>query len=188
MNTRISTTISQKHAEILKKYAVEHGTQQKVLELALETFDKKALQEPSLSQEELFVLRAWREKIACIIDKEPFSQLIKTLDLKQSEDWFNANKRYMAYCLELLYQKPFEELSLRQILDGLASLAKISNWFERYVYSDDGDHYTLKIYHDLGLNGSRYFLLAVEDIFNTCGLNYKSSVSEKTLFVKIYKK
>ena len=186
-NIRISTTISPKHDAILKKHAKEHGTQQKVLELALETFDRKTLQSPALSPEELFVLRAWEAKSACIIHKEPFSVLLNTVDLKQNEDWFNANKMYMAFCLELLYQKPFRELSLRQILDGLVSLAKISNWFDQYMYSDDGDYYTVKIYHNYGINGSRYILLSVENIFNSCGVKYTSSISDKTLFVKIFK-
>jgi len=184
-NARISTTISPKHVAILKKHAEVHGTQQKVLELALETFDKKALQEPSLSPEELFILQHWKDKTACVVYKGLFSDLMKTADLKLDE---GQNKNMtMVYSIELLYQKPFKELSLREILEGLVSLAKISNWFERYIYSDDGDHYTLKIYHDYGLNVSRYFLLLLENLFNFGGVKYTSSVTEKTLFVKIYK-
>ncbi len=33
---RVNTTISQRHHEILKKHTEEHGTQQRVLEYALE--------------------------------------------------------------------------------------------------------------------------------------------------------
>lgn len=186
-NTRISTTISPKHAAILKKHAKEHGTQQKVLELALETFDRKASPEPTLSPEEVFILRVWKEKVGCMIDKELFSVLIKTADLKENEAWFNANKMYMAFGLELLYQKPFKELILWEILDGLVFLSKTGNWFNRYTYSDEGDHYTLWIYHNFGLNGSKYLLIMIENIFNSCGAKYTSSVSEKTLFVKIFK-
>jgi hypothetical protein len=184
---RISTTISPKHFAILKKHAKEHGTQQKALELALETFDKKALEGSSLSQEESFILRAWREKMACVIYKELLSMLIKTADLKQSEDWYNTNTTVMAFMIEFLNQRPFKELSLREVLDDLVTLAKISNFFNRYTYSDEGDHYMLKIYHDYGFNGSKYFLFTVENLFNFCGVKYKSSVSDKTIFVKIYK-
>lgn len=186
-NTRISTTISPKHFALLKKHAKVHGTQQKVIELALEKFEKNALQDPVLSPEELFILQTWRDKLSCMVYKELFINLLKTVDLKQNEEWYKANRMCMAFALEFFYQRPFRELSLREILDGLVSLARISNMFNQYIYSDDGDHFTVKVYHEYGLHGSRYLLLMFENIFNFSGVAYKSSISEKSLFVKVYK-
>ena len=186
-NTRISTTISPKHFALLKKHATVHGTQQKVLELALETFDKNGLPDPAESPEELFVLHTWRDKLSCVIYKELFSHLVSTADLKAGEDWYKQNKMCMAFALEFFYQRPFRELSLTEILDGLVSLARISNMFSRYTYSDDGDHFTVKVYHEYGLHGSKYLLLMFENIFDFSGVAYKSSISEKSLFVKVYK-
>jgi len=186
-NTRISTTISPKHFALLKKLAKVHGTQQKVLELALETFDKNAHQDPVMSPVELFVLHTWKDKLSCVVYKDLFSNLLKNADLNECEEWYKANKMCMAFAIEFFYQRPFKELSLREILDGLVSLASVSNMFDRFTYSDDGDHYMIKIYHSLGLNGSKYILFTVENIFDFCGVKYKTSVSEKTLFVKVYK-
>jgi len=185
--SRVSTTISQKHFAILEKHAKEQGAQQKVLELALEAFDNNTLQDPPLSLEESFILNTWRGKLSCVVYRELFNNLVRSTDLKLAEDWYKENKMCMAFALEFFYQRPFKDLSLREILDGLVATAKISNWFNEYTYSDDGDHYTLKVYHDCGITGSKYILLMFENIFNFSELKYKSSISEKSLFVKVYK-
>jgi len=186
-NARISTTISARHIDILKKHAKVHGTQQKVLELALETFDKKTLEDHILTTEELFVLNTWRDRVSCIVYKELFTNLISNANLEAAEEWYNANKMCMAFAVEFYYQRPFHELNIQEILDALVSLAKISNMFERYAYSDDGDHYTLKIHHNYGLNGSRYVSLMVKNILDFCGVKYTTSVTERSIFTKIYK-
>jgi len=186
-NFRISTTISPKHAAILKKHAKVHGTQQKVLELALETFDKNALPDSSISPEELFVTHSWKEKLSIVMYKEQFAALIKSADLKQNEEWFNANKMYMAFAVEFFLQRPVTEMNLQELLEGSCSLARLSNLFTRILFSDDGDHYTIKIYHEYGINGTGYLLIPYENLFNYCGLKYKKSVSDRTVFLKIYK-
>ena len=49
---RISTTISQKHWELLKKHTEKFETQQKVLEHALESLENSSKQNPELTREE----------------------------------------------------------------------------------------------------------------------------------------
>lgn len=45
---RVSTTISIKHWELLKKYTEKYETQQKVLELALESLEKEKEKQSSV--------------------------------------------------------------------------------------------------------------------------------------------
>ncbi len=49
---RINTTISAKHWEILKKHAAKNESQQKTLELALESLEDKSKQNSILSSHE----------------------------------------------------------------------------------------------------------------------------------------
>jgi hypothetical protein len=132
-------------------------------------------------------MNSWKEKLSIVMYKEQFAVLVKTADLKKNEEWFNANKMFMAFAIEFFYQKPFNELSLQEFLEGYCSMAKLSNMFTRITCSDDGDHYTLKMYHEYGLNGSRYILLPVEILFNLYGVKFKKTVSERSLFVNVYK-
>jgi hypothetical protein len=62
-NHRISTTISQRHWALLQKHAEKYETQQKALELALESLENSAKQSPVLSQEEkLWMSLKWQSR------------------------------------------------------------------------------------------------------------------------------
>lgn len=66
-NHRISTTISQKHWELLKKYAEKFETQQKALEHALESLENSSKQNPALTEEENLWMRS--APVACLVQK-----------------------------------------------------------------------------------------------------------------------
>jgi hypothetical protein len=186
-NTRISTTISSKHAALLKKHTAEHGTQQSVLEHALECLDDRTRQPSELSMEEQLIIRSWRDRLTRIIYKDIFSWLMDTADIQRLQSFCDNNKMYMAFTIELQYQKPFFELSLKEVLEGLLVQSSLCNCFDTYNYSDDGDYYSIKIYHSLGLNGSRYFLILTQNALDAYGARCESTVSERTVFMKVFK-
>lgn len=173
---------------LLKKYMEQYGTQQGVLEHALDNLGNNQKQIPELSPEEQFLLRAFEDKLTVNMEKGMFLMLMDAADVKKFESFFSRNKTYMAYSLEFNYQRPFKELNLKEVLDGLVLQAKVSSFFDRYNYSDDGDYYTLKIYHSLGMNGTKLSLIIIENVFDAFGAKYESTFSDKTIFVKIYKK
>jgi hypothetical protein len=73
LNThRISTTISQKHWELLKKHAEKFETQQKALELALESLENSSKQSPELTR---------KRNIGCASGRQNHELLSKKLPL-----------------------------------------------------------------------------------------------------------
>jgi hypothetical protein len=186
-NSRISTTISVKHSALLKKYVEKYGTQQSVLEHALENLDNTSQQGPKISREAQVVLRFWEDKTTRSLHKDLFLMIMGTADLKKIEAYLSHNKMLMPYTIEFYYQKPYKELSLTEVLDGLIVISRAGNWYDTYTYSDDGDHYMLKMYHSLGLNGSKFLLMLTENALNACDVSYESTLSERTIFMKVYK-
>jgi hypothetical protein len=70
---RISTTISQKNWELLKKHTKKFETQQKVLELALEGLENSSKQNVTLTEEEKLWMRLKWAKSVCILEKMPLN-------------------------------------------------------------------------------------------------------------------
>lgn len=87
-NHRISTTISQKHWELLNKHAEEFETQQKALERALECLENSSKQSPSLTHEEKHWLNLKSAKSLVIIEKTAFKLLLETGDTEQLQEFF----------------------------------------------------------------------------------------------------
>jgi hypothetical protein len=91
------------------------------------------------------------------------------------------------YLVEFYYQRPLKECSLNEAIDGLTIGARASHFFETVDYRDDGDYYMLALTHSLGLNGSKTNLITFESLFKTYGVKVESTISEKTIFMKIFK-
>jgi hypothetical protein len=185
-NARISTTISQKHAAMLKKHTEQYGSQQCALEHALESLDNGSNQNSELSIEQQFILQTWADKVSCVSNIECFKWLMETADLDQYKIRFD-DVNPMVYTLEYIYQKSFKEFSLKEIIEGIDAALKISNWFDTLIHTDDGDYYMLKIYHSIGMKGSKLILMLIEGAIKAYDTDYESTVSEKSVFIKIYK-
>jgi len=71
-NHRISTTISQKHWELLKKQSEKFETQQKTIEFALESLENSSKQSPALTLE---------ENIGCALNGQNHWLSLKSLPL-----------------------------------------------------------------------------------------------------------
>jgi len=183
---RLGTTISMKHYALLKKHMGKSDTQQKVLERALESLDEKVQPATTMSWESEVLIKLLNEKVVCAILKTSLKVMLEAIPF---EETFGDNKENtMEYILALIYQKPVVEMSLEEIMDGLIFVARGSNWVDSINYTDDGDYYTLREVHSLGVNGSKIIQASHENLFNACGFKYQTTISENSLFQKIYKK
>ena len=183
---RISTTISQKHWELLKKYAEKFETQQKALELALESLENSSKQSPELTLEEKYWMRLKPAKSLVIIEKNAFKMLTETADIELLSELFIRNKT-IEYTIEFYFQKSLEECSLKEVIDGLVINLKITSWVDTIDYADGGDHYKLIITHDLGFSFAKMVTIWIENMFTAYGVKTESTYSIKTIFMKIFK-
>ncbi len=186
---RVCTTISEKHWKILEKHTEKFETQQKVLEFALESLENNSKHSTALSQEEEHWMRIGREvkSVACLIQKDGLKELLKTADIEGIKELATRQKPIEA-SIEYFGQKHLQECSLKEVIDGAVMCAKISNWFDAIDYTDEDDHYTLIITHSMGINNSKISQILFESVFKTYGVKTESKISERSLFVKVFKK
>jgi hypothetical protein len=182
---RLSTTISMQHWAILKKLAEQYETQQKVLELALERLNNPGQGCPLTRDEELWMLLG-KVKSVCAIQKDGLRVLIDTMDTDHWAEYVNQQKP-LQFVTEVYLQKPLGECSLNEILDALIVNSGVSKQFDTINYTDDGGHFTLKMTHDLGLNNSKMLKILHESLFNSYGAKSEYLISERSIFIKIYK-
>ena len=145
-NHRISTTISQKHWELLKKQSEKFETQQKTIEFALESLENSSKQSPALTLEEKYWMRLKRAKSLVIFEKSAFKSLIENADIENLNELFIRNKT-VEYTIELYFQKPLKECSLNEVIDGVVINLKITNQVDTIDYADNGGYYKLIITH-----------------------------------------
>jgi hypothetical protein len=183
---RISTTISQKHWELLNKHVEKFETQQKVIELALESLENNSKQNPVSLWETRFWMFVKSTKSVCFIIKDGLKLLIETADIELVKEFVIRNKP-IEYSIEFYFQKPLKEISLKEVMDGLVIVARMGNWFDSVDYTDEGGYYALMVTHSLGINNSKINLIMYENLFKTYNVRTESAISEKTIFTKIFK-
>lgn len=182
----IHTTLSSKHWEILRKNLEQHKTQQKVLELALESLEKKQ-DIPQSPEEELWMRIGGKIKAVGLIQKEGLKVLIKTMDTDLCTEFVKQQKP-IEYTVEFYYQKPLKECTLKEVIEGLIVTGNISCMMDSVGYTDCGDHYLIKITHDMGLNDSKMLKVMIDSLFTTYGAKTDIQISERSVFVKVFKK
>lgn len=183
---RLSTTISMRHWALLKKHGEKFESQQKVLEHALECLDNNLNQNRILTPEEELWLMLGKVKSACLVQKDGFRVLLETIDFDRFTDYV-ASQKPLEFVIEYFCQKPLKECSLKEIMDALVFNGQVSNQFDKIEYSDDGDHYTLKLIHDLGMNNSKMLKIIYDSVFTSYGVKTDTNISGRSLFIKIYK-
>ncbi len=72
-------------------------------------------------------------------------------------------------------------------MDSIVNIVNVANWFDSINYKDDGDHYTLKMIHSLGINNSIINKALFENLFEEYGVKIEADISEIGLYVKVYK-
>jgi hypothetical protein len=172
--------------EIIKKNVEKYETQQKVLELALKCLENSSKQKLALTEEEKFWMRMASVKATCLVQKDFLKTLIGTADIKLQKEYVTRHKP-IEYAIEYYLQKPIKECSLNEVINGLVVSARMSHWFDTVDYTDDGEHYTLIITHSLEVNNSKIIQMCHESVFKTYGVKAESVISEKTMFIKIFK-
>lgn len=185
-NHRIATTISERHWELLKKHAEKFETQQKALEMALECLENSSKQRLALTEEEKFWMHMASVKATCLVQKDFLNTLMETADIELHKKYVTRHKP-IEYAIEYCLQKPLEECSLNEVINGLVASARMSHWFDTVDYVDNDGHYTLRITHSLGINNSEIVLICNDSVFKTYGVRTESLISEKTMFTKIFK-
>ena len=183
---RVATTISEKHWKLLKKHAEKFETQQKALEIALECLENGSKHSPDLTIEQKNWLLSESSDSMCCVQKDALKILMETANLERFKEYVTQN-RPIECILELFHQKSLQEFSLIEIVDGLMIVFRTSHLFDTIDYKDNSDYYLLIISHSLGLNNSKLNLTTFESVFETYGVNFESRISEKTIFMKIFK-
>jgi hypothetical protein len=187
MNThRISTTISQRSWILLNKYAEKYHTQQKALEVALETLENNSKIKPMSPEEELWMRTGKEVKTVGLIQKDALRVLIKTADQESIKEFVDQQKP-VNYTIEFLYQKPLKECGLKEVIDGLVVTSHVSCMVDSISYTDNGDHYFIKITHDMGMNSSKMLRIMFESMFSDYGVKTEFIISERSIFAKIFK-
>jgi hypothetical protein len=188
-NHRISTTISQKHWELLKRHVEKFETQQRTLERALESLENvesNSKKNSSLTYEDKYWMLLKATKLACFIQKDALKILLNTVDYKVLNEYIVQHKP-IEYAVEYYIQKPLKECSLIEVIDGLVIITKLSNWFDTVDLIDGVGYYTLLFTHSLGFNSSKLNTLTFESLFKSVGVRTETMISEKTIFIKIFK-
>lgn len=183
---RIATTVSEKHWELLQKHAKKNETQQKALELALEGLENSSNQLSELTLGQKFWLVFESIDSVCCVQKGALKILMETVNLEHFEEYV-IRKKPIECVLEYFLQKPLKECSLKEVVDGLTTVFRISHLFETVEYKDNNDYYMLLLTHNLGFNNSKLNLITFESVFKTYGINIESTISENTIFMKIFK-
>ncbi len=171
-----------------KKYTEKYETQQKVLELALESLEKEK-QSPVLSSEEQVWLRMRELNVVCLLHKDLFRELSRTADVERF-DKLLTKLRWAEYGVVLYNQKPLKECTLKEVMDGLVIIIKAEKVLDEIKYTDDGNYYTLRVNHSVfccGIGYSNSFKLFFEGLFEAYGAKTETKISENNLFMKIYK-
>ena len=183
---RVSTTISAKHREMLKRYTEKFQTQQKALEVALENLENNSKQ-PALSQEDQAWIRLVSiRKSLSIVPKNLFSEFIKTADTERITEAI-IKLKIPRFTIEWQYEKPLKKCSLQEVIHGIVNAALVVNWFDSVNCAENDNNYLLKIFHSTGINNSIINRAFFENLFKEFGAKIDIEISENSLFVKVFK-
>ncbi len=183
----LHTTLSNKHFEVLKKYAEKFGTQQKALEFALESLENDEIRNSTQQKDgPIWVLTGKGTESACILHRDAFRTLLEGADVKRIIKIVKTQKM-AEHMISWYYQKPLKKCSLEEVMEGIIFFLKAAKIFDTINYIDDGNYYILKMIHGLDIRTSKMFNTFIESIFEAYEIKTESEISEKSLFMKVYK-
>ncbi len=111
---------------------------------------------------------------------------METVNHERFKEYVTKNKP-IECVVQFFLQKPLNECSLKEVVDGLTIIFRTSHMFDTVDYKDNGNYYLLALTHSLGLNNSKLNVITCESLFETCGANVESKISENTIFMKVFK-
>jgi hypothetical protein len=185
---RLNTTISEKHHSILKKHVDEFGTQQKVLENALECFENNGDQNHKLSYEEEVWMRIGREikEVQMLLQKDFIKLLFETADMEQFKEYMEKEKP-SEFALEWFLQKPLKEFTLEELIDTVLLKIRIQGGFDTIRCNEDKNSYNINLTHNMGINCSKMNIIMYDGLFKSYGVKSDSNYSHRSVFFKVYK-
>ncbi len=183
---RISTTISAKHWDLLKKYTERFETQQKALEHALENLENEGKNKIQ-SEEDRIKLKFVEFKPVCILHKDIVLELFRTADCDRLKKLL-IDMKIAEYQLLLCYQKHLKDMSLKEVVEGIVVTSKVANWLESIEYIDSGNCYTIIGTHNAkDSNFSKIFEIFFQSLFESYGVRTESAVTDHSLIMKVFK-
>ncbi|MDD1774699.1 MAG: hypothetical protein LUQ24_04160 [Methanobacterium sp.] len=184
---RINTTISSKHQAMLEEFKDEYGTQQRVLEYALESLKNNQPKSGFYPEEDLWI-RIGREIKSTIIflQKDLGKLLFETIDFEKFTKYVE-NERPSEFGLQWYYNKPLKECSLQEIVEYIVIKLKIQGGADIVNWTEDKDSYLINYTHSLGINCSKMIVIMDESVFKSYGAEFETSYSERSVFFKVYK-
>lgn len=185
----VNTTISSKHNEILLKYSEKFGTKQEALENALESLENTLKESELSSEEEIWMLMYHKDlmKSQILIPRGLIKILLKTSNIEKLKSYV-GNFRQTEALLEWYYQKPLEQLTLKELIRGITLRTKLICFADNVECLENEDHYTINIVHSLGIFQSQLYVIVNESAFESYGAKFESYFSDRSIFFKIYKK
>lgn len=185
---RINTTISQDHHAILKKHVEDFGTQQRVLEHALDTLEKKLLPDVVLTPEDKVWLRIGQEikDLQMFLQKDFIRLLFETADIEKISEYFDK-ERPTEFSLEWYYSKPLQECTLQEIIDALILKIRIQGGIDTVNCKEEENWYNINMTHNMGINCSRIMVIMHENLFKNYGVKCDSIFSERSVFHRVFK-
>ena len=184
---RISTTISEKHWVLLHKLVEKYQTQQKTLEVALESLENSSKQSnETLTREQKAWMQIKKQNTVCVIDKNAFKLLVENANLESLKEYFIKNK-FIEARVELIIQRPISELNLEELIIGIVSACQLINWIDVTESTENDIYYSLVMSHSLGQEISKMISESYRNMFITYGIMAEITTSAKTIFIKIFK-
>ncbi len=184
---RVNTTISQKHHVILKELAEKYGTQQSVLEHALERLKNKDDQ-GELSKEEELWLQIYREMkdVLSLLQRDLVTLLFDTVDFQGYEDYIKKVNPAL-FAVEWYYNKPLKECTLQELVEGLIMNIKMQGTSDSINYTEDENSYTMNWIHNLGINCSKALVIMNEMVLESYGAKFEDHYTQRSIYFTIYK-
>ena len=183
---RVNTTISEKHHELLKKHAKTYGTQQSVIEHALENMEND--KNPELTVEEELWARYYNLRaVTAVLPRGLVKTLFKTGSVEQTREYFESANNKFEGIVEFTYNKPPNECTLLEIIEAIVLIIKLQGSSDTINHTDEEDHYKINLTHSLGIFMSKVHTIVCEGLFKSYGAKVESHYSERTVYFKVYK-
>lgn len=174
---------------MLKKYVENFGTQQSVLEHALESLENSSDPDLGLPPDEEEVWMRLGHEIKgtlTLLQVDITRQLFKTADIERFKEYFKDGKT-IEFILEWYLDKPLKEFSLQEVMDVLTLNTKIQGGSDTVNCIEDDDFYKLNITHNMGINCSKIIVAMYESVFKSYGVRFEVQFSQRSIFFTVFK-
>lgn len=185
---RVNTTISLKHRDILKKHTEKYGTQQRVLENALESLENKTNYYHPLSTEEELWIRVGREikDILTIFQRDLAKMLLDTADMEQYREYIK-NVNPAMFAVEWYYNKSLKECTLQEVMDALILNIKTQSSADTINCTENDHFYMIHLTHNFGIKASEMLAMMNYMALESYGAKFESNFSERSIMFKVFK-